>query len=350
MATRAKAPQSQFLTSLERVPLRSRNHPDLTILIYDNILEKVSEEFRSFLGLFPIRFGVDSGEKLKSIESFSSFCEKLSRSGFDLPPRKITVLAAGGGSLGDFAGFFASVYKRGVRLVHLPTTWLAAIDSAHGGKTALNIGGAKNQIGTFYTADSTVLVRSILLAQGSDRVFDAMGELAKIALIDGGSWVSRLESSPLIDADLLWKFLKPAIESKMKVVRRDPREEKGLRQVLNLGHTLGHVLESEMQMSHGAAVAQGLFFALEFSHQKRFLKDAAFERAMCLMAQLGLAPHPPAQALSDMALTRRLLQDKKRDSQGEVTFIFLREVGRCERRSVPVSEIVAEARRQGWAQ
>ena len=299
--------------------------------------------------MFPVRFGVESGETLKSIESFSGFCERVSRSGFDLPTRQMTVLAVGGGSVGDFAGFFASVYKRGVRLVHLPTTWLAAIDSAHGGKTALNIGGAKNQIGTFYPAASTALVKSILQTQGDDRITDAMGELGKIALIDGGTWVEKLESSPLEGADLLWKFLKPAIESKMKVVRRDPREEKGLRQVLNLGHTLGHVLEIEMGLSHGAAVAQGLFFALEFSHQKRLLKDAPFEDAMSLLARLGLVPRPPAKALSSTTMTRVLLHDKKREAQGEVTFVFLRDIGRTERRSVAVSEILTEARRQGWS-
>ena len=112
---------------------------------------------------------------------------------------------------------------------------------------------------------------------------DALGELAKIAFIDGGPWVRTLELSKLHGSRLLWKFLKPAIQAKMKVVRKDPREEKGLRQVLNLGHTMGHVLEASLGLSHGAAVAQGLFFALEFSHQRRALKDASFERAMSLM-------------------------------------------------------------------
>jgi 3-dehydroquinate synthase len=338
MPQRSKAPQTQYLTSLTQLPSRSRTKPELAILIYDRIFEKSAAEFLSH---FPFKFAVTSGESLKTIESFSSFCERLSRSGFDLPARQITVVAMGGGSVGDFAGFFASVYKRGVRLVHLPTTWLAAIDSAHGGKTALNVGGAKNQIGTFYPAASTCLVRSILESSGDRQVVDAFGELVKIAIIDGGAWVDALESSRLHGSALLWKFLKPAVESKMKIVRRDPREEKGLRQVLNFGHTLGHVL---------AAITQGLFFALEFSHQRRLLKDASFERAMSLMAGLGLVPNPPAKALSAGDLTRALLTDKKREAAGSVTFVFLRDFGRCERKSIPVTEIVAEARRQGWAQ
>lgn len=338
------ASQNLYLSTLAQVSSRSRTNPKLSVLIYDSILER---KFASELAAFPHRFAVESGETLKSIESFASFCERMSRSDLDLPARQMTVVAMGGGSVGDFAGFFASVYKRGVRLVHVPSTWLAAIDSAHGGKTALNVGGAKNQIGTFYPAEAVCLVRSLLESSGVPRVEDAMGELAKIALIDGGAWVKSLEKTRLFGADLMWKFLKPAVDSKMKIVKRDPFEKKGLRQVLNLGHTMGHAIESLGGLSHGAAVAQGLFFALEFSRSRGLLKAAAFDRAMSLMGVLGLAPSPVAMPLAD--LRRVLLADKKRDRAGSVTFIFLRGLGRVERREVSVDDVVSEARRQGWA-
>jgi 3-dehydroquinate synthase len=343
LSVRAKSAQTLYLSRLSQVASRSRTNPELTVFIYDRVLE---EKHSGWIETFPFRFAVDSGERLKSLESFSTFCERLSSSGFDLPSRQMTVVAAGGGSVGDFAGFFASVYKRGVRLVHVPTTWLAAIDSAHGGKTALNVGGAKNQIGTFYPAAVTCLVRDVLESSGEERINDAMGELAKIALIDGGAWVRQLERSRLYGAELMWKFLKPAVDSKMKVVRKDSFEEKGLRQVLNLGHTLGHALESAFELSHGTAVAQGVFFALDYSRQKKFLKEAAFERAMSLMGLLGLAPHPRALEAGD--LKRALLSDKKRDKKEAVTFVFLRGFGRPERKSVRVDDVVAEARRQGW--
>jgi 3-dehydroquinate synthase len=341
---RTRPSQNLYLSTLAQVSSRSRTNPKLSVLIYDSILER---KFSAELAAFPHRFAVESGETLKSIESFASFCERVSRSDLDVPARQMTVVAMGGGSVGDFAGFFASVYKRGVRLVHVPSTWLAAIDSAHGGKTALNVGGAKNQIGTFYPAEAVCLVRPLLESSGVPRVEDAMGELAKIALIDGGAWVKTLEKTRLFGPDLMWKFLKPAVDSKMKIVSRDLFEKKGLRQVLNLGHTMGHAIESLGELSHGAAVAQGLFFALEFSRSRGLLKAAAFDRAMSLMGVLGLAPSPMALPIAD--LRRILLSDKKRDRAGSVTFIFLRGIGRVERREVSVDDVVSEARRQGWA-
>lgn len=332
-----------YLSKLDQVVTRARLRRENTVVIYDRVLDSAVPGFGSFVSKFGFRFAVDSGESLKTVESFGSFCEMVSRA--SLPPaRSMTVLACGGGSVGDFAGFFASVWKRGVRLVHVPTTWLAAIDSAHGGKTALNVGGAKNQIGTFYPASAVACVRPVF---PESSVADALGELAKIALIDGGPWVRQLERSRLHGSALMWKFLKPAVDSKMRVVRRDPTESSGVRQVLNLGHTMGHVLEAASGLSHGAAVAQGVFFALEFSLRQGLLNERAYERAMSLMGGLGLVPSLP-RGLSASVVERLLLADKKRASTGRVTFIFLRAIGRCERREIAVSDVVREARRQGW--
>ncbi len=338
------ASQNVYLSKLAQVSSRSRTNPKLAILIYDSVLEK---KFAAEIATFPHRFAVHSGEKLKSIESFAAFCERLNKASLDLPARQMTVVAMGGGSVGDFAGFFASVYKRGVRLVHVPSTWLAAIDSAHGGKTALNVAGVKNQIGTFYPADTVCLVKPLLDSSGDDRVVDAMGELAKIALIAGGAWVHRLETSRLEGRALLWKFLKPAVDSKLRIVQKDPNELKGLRQVLNLGHTMGHVIEALSGSSHGSAVAQGTFFALEYSRSTGRLSAAAFDRAMALMGHLGLAPAP--RAFASKKIREALLADKKRSSVGRVTFIFLKGIGRTERVEVSIDALVLEARRQGWA-
>lgn len=245
------------------------NHePTSTLVIFDRRLETVSPAFRRWVRQFPYRYAVSSGEKLKQLRQFPVHFENIAEIAAPLTPRSMTVVAVGGGSVGDFAGFFASVYKRGVSLVHIPSTWLAAIDSSHGGKTALNNGRTKNQLGTFYPASQVLLERELLESQPSQRIQDGMGELGKIAIIDGGTWVRQLEASRLRGADLLWKFLKPAIQAKMKIVSRDPREQTGTRQILNLGHTVGHVFEAHYGWSHGHAVAQGLFFALDFALQR----------------------------------------------------------------------------------
>ncbi len=336
-----------------RFPRPSEFGP-FAVLIYDRVLLKKVPGFRAWVKKFPVAFAVTAGESLKSLTSFEEFIARLVDKTAAFPVSSLTIVGAGGGSVGDFAGFVASVFKRGVALVHLPTTWLAALDSAHGGKTALNVGGAKNQIGTFYPASRVYLVREALIAQPEARTREAFGELAKIALIDGEgpgrAWVRRLERSRLRGGALLWKFLPEAVAAKYRVVNRDPLEKKRIRQVLNLGHTLGHVIEAHHSLAHGEAVGQGLLFALEWSRSKGWLAPAEhrwitdwLDRQFGLISragELGAIPQSAARAL--------LNRDKKRDRAGTVLFIFLNRPGRTRIESVTLGELLDEARRQGW--
>ncbi|MCX7978645.1 MAG: hypothetical protein N2578_06535, partial [Bdellovibrionaceae bacterium] len=126
------------------------------VLIYDRHLDSICP---GFIRKFPLRYAVSGGEGLKDAARFFAHMERLAKitAKADLPRPRI--IAMGGGSVGDFSGFVASVWKRGTPLVHIPSTWLAAMDSAHGGKTALNLSGIKNQIGTFYSAESVHLIQ-----------------------------------------------------------------------------------------------------------------------------------------------------------------------------------------------
>jgi len=322
--------------------------PAETLLIFDRKLLSLKSDFKIWLSRFPFRYGVESGENLKSLETFPVHARNLARIGAALAPRKMQVVSVGGGSVGDFAGFYASIFKRGVGLVHIPSTWLAAIDSSHGGKTALNFQKAKNQFGTFYPAGKVILVRSLLAAQPAERIADAMGEFGKIAIIDGGPWVRKVELSALKGDELLWKFLKPAIESKIKIVRQDPQELSGHRQLLNLGHTMGHVIEAAYGYSHGRAVAQGLFFALELSRESGALSAATEQRVVKLLSQKLDLQREDIRPLRRTAFIKFLQQDKKKSVSDQITFIFIRRLGRCERVQVSVSDLVNEALRQGW--
>src|SRR6185295_5151716 len=114
--------------------------------------------FRNWLKKFPCRYGVKSGESLKDLEKFPGHCKAILQMTEKIETRPLQLIAVGGGSVGDFAGFVASTLKRGVPLIHVPSTWLAAIDSTHGGKTALNVAGIKNQIGTFKQAEKIIVV------------------------------------------------------------------------------------------------------------------------------------------------------------------------------------------------
>ena len=318
-----------------------------TLLIFDRKLLAVSKEFRAWTRGFKAKYAVDSGEELKDLDQFPKHAKKLAALAGGRPPRTLTVVAVGGGSVGDFAGFFASVYKRGVNLIHIPSTWLAAIDSSHGGKTALNNNRVKNQFGTFYPAQKVILVKSLLLGQPEERVHDAMGEFGKIALIDGGAWTSKLAKSHKAGAELLWKFLKPAIQAKLAVVARDPEEKTGVRQILNLGHTVGHVFETAFGWAHGLSIAQGLFFAIEFSRESGMLSERETAKVRTLLSEkLDLVPIQ-ARLIPAKKFLALLAQDKKRDAKNAVTFIFLRKLGRTERVEVQLDDLLAEAKRQG---
>lgn len=328
--------------------------PDLgeeLLLIYDEVLVKKSVQFRKWTKKFALSYSVKSGESLKSIENFPSHMEKIVRICEGASSRKFTIVAVGGGSVGDFAGFVASILKRGVGLVHVPSTWLAALDSAHGGKTALNVSSAKNQVGTFYPAQKVVLVRSLLMSQPDARVFEGFGELVKMALIAGGSFWKNLAKEKKLLPDLLWRYLPLAIKAKYKVVEQDPEEKSGVRHVLNLGHTLGHVLESYYDLPHGIAVNYGLDFALKWSLQLKIMTGAEYAQVM-KSPVMGYLLSPVRDHLlktNSVKLTefrRLLLSDKKKTQAGVLRFVFVKSPGNCSIREIHVDDVLIEICRQ----
>jgi len=321
------------------------------LLIYDEVLPQKSADFKKWMKQFPLSYGVRAGETLKSVDRFPGHIKRIVELCENASSRKLTLVVVGGGSVGDFGGFVASILKRGVGLVHMPSTWLAAIDSAHGGKTALNVGSAKNQIGTFYPAREIVLCRSLLLAQPEARAFEGFGELLKIALIRGGPLWSQLSKEYEVNSTVLWKYLNEAITAKNRVVAADPQEKSGYRHVLNLGHTLGHVLESYYELPHGVAINYGLDFALRWSVEKKIMSRAQYDQIMHApvsgyMLSAGrdeLLQSKPA-ILKDFR--QQLLSDKKKTKSSTLRFVFLKKPGQCIIREVDVDEILIEVCRQ----
>ena len=318
------------------------------LLIHDEILETVGGGvLREWLSRFPVRYSVPAGESLKDLAAFPHHVEQLIHLASPLTASRLSVIAMGGGSVGDFAGFFASVFKRGVSLVHIPSTWLAAIDSAHGGKNALNVGKMKNQIGTIAFARRIFLSRALLEIQPKERAQDALGELAKIAIIDGNDWTT----APILpEPKSLWSVLPGAVAAKYRVVLSDPHERLGERQKLNLGHTVGHVLETVHRLPHGLAVAQGLHFALHFSMKRGVLGASDLQQLLDLLTsryglfdrRRELPPIPQAQ------FVQLLTQDKKRASESSLRFVLVRGLGDVITTEVTIAELVAEAARQEY--
>ncbi|MBS1969473.1 MAG: hypothetical protein JSU04_04165 [Bdellovibrionales bacterium] len=329
---------------------------DEVLLIYDRIFDR-HPKVAGWVKQFPVRYAVASGEELKSLRKFPQHMEAILEKTHSFSSRKLKIVVLGGGSVGDFGGFVASIYKRGVELVHIPSTWLSAMDSAHGGKTALNARGAKNQIGTFYPAKDIYLIKPLLLAQPEERGFEALGELIKMALLSGGSLFAKLNRVSSLNGATLWKLLPDVVREKYKIVAKDPEEKKGLRHLLNFGHTMGHVVEAHYGLPHGVAVLAGLQFALEWSYQKGFMSQSDYLKLMQAKfwkKAVQAKKKSIWKNLSMMALLSEkprsfmhyLEQDKKKTSSKKLRFVFLKSPGKPVIAEIPLADFVPEIARQ----
>ena len=329
--------------------------PDTHFLLYDSTLENSNEEnheIRDFISTFPHRLGLKGGESVKEFKSFPRRMELILKKWPQPIRRDHSLVVLGGGSLGDFGGFVASIIKRGLPLVQIPSTWLAAIDSAHGGKTALNRGGVKNQIGSFHPAKKVFIVKNLLETSPKELKEQSYGEFIKMALI-GESMVFKkiLMEKGEVD-EFLWPFMKLCIEDKYRFILKDPYETKKQRQILNFGHSFGHALESHFGWSHGDSVLQGLFFALEWSRYRGDLEQNSYEQ---IMGTLHEKFHRlPARKLKwyrrpyGKRMAHLIGQDKKMDANGKILFVFLKSIGRAFLGPVLVDDLISEAKRQKW--
>ncbi|MBR6472667.1 MAG: 3-dehydroquinate synthase [Firmicutes bacterium] len=233
---------------------------------------------------------LEGGENAKTIESYSKIMKIMSD--FNIT-RSDAVFGIGGGTVMDLAGFIASTYKRGVALVQLPTTLLAACDASVGGKNALNIGDEKNVVGTFYQPDLVVIDTRFLSAL-SDEVFsEGCAEIIKMGFLGDKDMIAELEKKSLLknrgDEDYLVRIIKRCIEIKAAIVETDERDH-GPRNILNLGHTLGHAIEAESnyKIHHGQAVAMGMVQMTRIAENKGIADIGTLGRLITLLAEHGL--------------------------------------------------------------
>ncbi len=280
---------------------------------------------------------VEGGENAKTIETYEKVMKIMGD--FNLS-RSDAVFGIGGGTVMDLAGFVASTYKRGVDLVQLPTTLLAACDASVGGKNALNLGDIKNVIGTFYQP-CLVAIDTRFLAALDDEVFSAgCAEIIKIGIIGDSSMVEMLEKKSLLknrsDEEYLVEIIKRCIQIKAGIVESDERDE-GPRNILNLGHTLGHAIEeeSDYKIHHGQAVAMGMVLITRIAENKGITESGTLARLISILTDHGLEWRCPYNL---NALTGYVEKDKK--VRGElITLVVPERFGLCVLMKVKVSEI-----------
>jgi 3-dehydroquinate synthase len=288
-----------------------------------------------------------AGEAQKSMAGLDAVLDSLFRAGFD---RSDTVLAFGGGVVGDLSGFAASVYKRGANFVQVPTTLLAQVDSSVGGKTAINNAYGKNLVGAFYQP-RLVLIDTDLLSTLPDRQVKAgYAEVVKYGLIDRPDFFETLDGGLgaallALEPAALRQAISISCAAKADVVAQDEREG-GRRALLNLGHTFAHALELaagyDGDLLHGEAVSAGMDMVFEFSSRLGVCPPADAARVHDHLARLSMPTRADmGRFLSDpVALLGHMRQDKKNEG-GRITLILARAIGQSYiDKSVPETDLI----------
>ena len=283
------------------------------------------------LGARVTRAVVPAGESSKSWQQAAVLCVRAAEAGLD---RSSVIVALGGGMVGDLAGFVAAIYMRGVRLIQMPTTLLAMVDSSVGGKTAINLAQGKNLVGAFHQPAEVVADLGTLATLPDREYVSGLAEVVKYGVIWDAKFFAQLEADAgklaQRDPECLERVVARCCEIKAEVVAIDERES-GPRAVLNFGHTLGHALENAGgygRWLHGEAVAIGMRYAALLSVAVEGFAAADAERVIRLLERVGLPTRPPAGAgAADWTRLREAMRTDKKALQGKLKFVLARKLG-----------------------
>ncbi len=272
------------------------------------------------------RYVIKQGEESKSITVFTAICNELLYHHFS---RHDLIIALGGGVVGDLAGFVASAYMRGIDFIQIPTTTLSQIDSSIGGKVAINLDGIKNIIGAFYQPQLVLIDPDTLKTLPKRHYINGLAEALKAGLIYDESLFTLFEHGD-IEHDIE-TIIEKALAVKKDVVEQDEKE-KGLRKILNFGHTIGHAIESAYHLQdyyHGECVAMGMLYFIS--------DDTLRKRVLAVYDQLGL---PKSAHLDSKQLSMLMRNDKKADGD-HIDTIWVDEPGKARIETMTIDQIVS---------
>jgi 3-dehydroquinate synthase len=281
------------------------------------------------------------GEEYKNWENLMRIFDVLLEEKSD---RKTTLVALGGGVIGDMTGFAAAAYMRGVPFVQVPTTLLAQVDSSVGGKTGINHPLGKNMIGAFYQPQAVIADLAALDTLPANELSAGLAEVIKHgAIIDAQffEWIeANIEKLVAKDKQALAYAIQRSCEIKADVVRQDEKEG-GLRAILNFGHTFGHAIEAGLgygEWLHGEAVGCGMVMASDLSHRLGMIDVATKERIAAVVKAAGLPVKAPKLGTQRWL---ELMQVDKKNEGGQIKFILLQPLGKALITTVPDDALVA---------
>jgi len=287
---------------------------------------KVLEAFGE-AGLQASVIEIPAGEASKNISMLMDIAGRLLSMGAD---RKTVLIALGGGVVGDLTGFIASVYMRSVPYIQIPTTLIGQVDSAIGGKTAVDLPQGKNLLGTFYQPAAVFADLDFLETLPEKEFANGLAEMIKYGIIEDEKMFRLLEENMEViksrDSALLAKTVETCCRIKKSIVEIDEREQ-GLRRILNFGHTLGHALEavSDYALSHGEGVALGMIAAAKLSVKLHYLSGEESERITALIGKAGLPIKIPQDFAAEAVIERLKMDKKKKD--GVIHFVLVKKIG-----------------------
>lgn len=295
-------------------------------------------------GLYGHRFDrarivVEAGEGSKSVETYSRVVSDLAKLG---AKRSTTVVAFGGGVVGDLAGFVAATFMRGVPLIQIPTSLLAQVDSAVGGKVGIDLPEGKNLAGAFHQPQRVFIALNTLETLPARHFTNGMAEVCKYGLILDPAMADCLRKDRLQPTSGIGDLVESCIAHKARVVEEDEFETTGLRAILNFGHTIGHAIEAALNyeaLLHGEAIAIGMYLEARLGEQLGETTPGTADEVAELLENQGLSTTIP-DVLDASDLVSYMRRDKKADSAG-LAFSLLTKVGECKLvRGVPEAEVV----------
>ena len=301
--------------------------------------KKVKDSAENMMSLFENELKAQiielhEGEKAKSIPSAMESISYLAQMSAD---KGTLLIAFGGGSVSDHVGFVASVFKRGIQHINIPTTLIGMIDASIGGKTALNIGDTKNQIGTFYHPSEIFIDLGFIDAMPAEIIADGLGEMFKYCILKDDKmfnnfWQYLRENSK----NLFYLLISECCELKTMIVSIDEKDQ-NVRKNLNLGHTFGHAIESDSknQISHGRAVINGINMASYLSFRQGNLPEGQFNKIQDICSHLLKRKYITDNVDKFVSF---MLSDKKNDYQ-KIGIIMIEKIGQVELKYFSDSEI-----------
>jgi 3-dehydroquinate synthase len=308
----------------------------VTIITDNNVRDHYGDRFPEA----PV-ISVVPGENSKKLSVIENLAGQLLEAGID---RSGFILGIGGGVVCDLAGFLASVYMRGIRFGFVSSSLLSQVDASTGGKNGVNLGNTKNIIGIIRQPEFVICDPSMLITLPFDEYMSGLAEMIKTAVIGDRLLFERIENSyaEIMSRDIttLTGLVARSVKFKASVVSEDEKE-KGLRRILNFGHTYGHAVELQDSIKHGFAVASGMELASYFSCERGLISIDERDRIINLLRRFGFIKE---HKIPDDQIAKLILHDKKR-AGSDIHFVFTKGIGDVSVEKIPASEVIGFYRR-----